>query len=245
MRERTSSGKNFVLQTCALPRKVRRMNRIEAEENLRVIRSLMEKATIYRAISAPTALVGGLASVIAGGIILVQRQMAFARGGAAFSERWFLMGWGTVLLLTALANTWFLWRDARRRGERFVSSGMRHALLAMVPALGCGAGLSLFFTRYGSGFALPPTWMLCYALALLATRGFAPGSIQRLGWAFLVAGFVALFVMTRSSVPLQDDAGWRSFPSVANLLMAATFGLFHLIYAAFTWPRGGGKAGAN
>ena len=34
-----------------------------AEEHLRAIRLLMERATIYRAISAPTALVGGLLSV--------------------------------------------------------------------------------------------------------------------------------------------------------------------------------------
>ena len=31
----------------------------EAEEHLRVIRTLMERATVYRAISAPTAFFGG------------------------------------------------------------------------------------------------------------------------------------------------------------------------------------------
>ena len=35
----------------------------EAREQLRVIRSLMERATIYRSISAPTALIGGLLSL--------------------------------------------------------------------------------------------------------------------------------------------------------------------------------------
>ncbi len=35
----------------------------EAEEHLRVIRSLMERGTIYRAISAPVALAGGLCSI--------------------------------------------------------------------------------------------------------------------------------------------------------------------------------------
>ena len=34
--------------------------RAKAEHDLRVIRSLMERATVYRAISAPTALLGGL-----------------------------------------------------------------------------------------------------------------------------------------------------------------------------------------
>ena len=39
--------------------------RPKAEEDLRVIRSLMERATVYRAISAPTALVAGLLSIFA------------------------------------------------------------------------------------------------------------------------------------------------------------------------------------
>ena len=34
-----------------------------AEEDLRVIRTLMERAATYRAISAPTALVGGILSI--------------------------------------------------------------------------------------------------------------------------------------------------------------------------------------
>ena len=38
-------------------------DRFRAEEDLRVIRTLMERATVYRAISAPTALVGGVLSI--------------------------------------------------------------------------------------------------------------------------------------------------------------------------------------
>ena len=211
------------------------MNRTEAEDHLRVIRSLMEKATIYRALSAPTALVGGLASVVVGGLLFARWRLF---PGTVSGRAWFLVGWGAVLLVTALANTFFLWRDARRRGDPFISNGMRHALLAMAPAISCGALLSIFFIRWDCQLALPPIWMLCYGVALLATRGFAPCSIQRLGWAFLIAGFVAL--LGRS----EGRAEWTGGQTAANLEMVATFGLFHLIYAACTWPRGG-TAGAN
>lgn len=212
------------------------MNRTEAEEHLRVIRSLMEKATVYRAISAPTALVGGLASVVMGGLLFAGwRQFP----GSMRARAYFLAGWAAVLLVTAMANTWFLWRDARSRGDSFISNGMRHALLAMAPAILCGAGLSGFLIGWRLELLLPPIWMLCYGLALLATRGFAPGSIQRLGWAFLVAGFVALFLLT------QGGGEWAEGPNAPNLMMVATFGLLHLIYAACIWSRGGGKVNAN
>ena len=43
--------------------------RSKAEEDLRVIRSLMERATVYRAISAPAALVAGFLSIFAAAAI--------------------------------------------------------------------------------------------------------------------------------------------------------------------------------
>ena len=43
--------------------------RSKAEEDLRVIRSLMERATVYRAISSPAALVAGFLSIFAAGAI--------------------------------------------------------------------------------------------------------------------------------------------------------------------------------
>lgn len=220
------------------------MNRTEAEEHLRVIRSLMEKATIYRAISAPTALVGGLASLLFGGWLFFRwRPLPAGREEEMFV--WlFLVGWAAVLVITGLANTWFLWRDAQHRGERFISSGMRHALLAMLPPMLCGAGLSIFFVWENHPFWLPPTWMLCYALALLATRSFGPRSIQWLGWTFFLSGFFAIFVLTGLAHQAWWGDGGTHLPTAANLFMVATFGVVHVIYAACTWPRGATGRGA-
>ena len=73
--------------------------RSEAEEHLRVIRSLMEKATIYRAISAPTALLGG---------VLSNRRSNFI--GA-------LGGIGSSLLIPPITkSTFFLALDCGARG---------------------------------------------------------------------------------------------------------------------------------
>jgi len=48
--------------------------RSKAEQDLRVIRSLMERATVYRAISAPAALVAGFLSVFAAAAIYLNDQ---------------------------------------------------------------------------------------------------------------------------------------------------------------------------
>ena len=60
--------------------------RTRAEEHLRVIRSLMERATIYRAISAPTALVGGLLGGRDRRGDLVRRSFPFRRGIAGSTD---------------------------------------------------------------------------------------------------------------------------------------------------------------
>ncbi len=202
----------------------------EAEEHLRVIRSLMEKATIYRAISAPTALVAG---ILASAGAAVLRGIYHPAGSDTEFATAFLLTWGAVLLLTMLANTFFLWRGSKLRGERFLSSGMKLALGAMLPGMLNGLFFTLAFYKGSNGCWLPPIWMLCYAVALLATKHFAPRSIMILGWAFLIAGMVSFYFLFFWSCSF----GVSYFLSGSNAMMGLTFGLFHLIYAACTWPR--------
>ena len=224
---------NFVLQSDALPRKVKPMNRTEAEEHLRVIRSLMEKATIYRAISAPTALVGGMLAVIVG-FAFVWPLRVLAKSPAAF-----FIAWLAVLAVTAAANAFFIRRDARRRGDAFISPGMKMALTALAPshitagfvtALAAWAVLHFYIL-------LPGFWCVLYGLGLLAMSHFAPRSIVRLGWSFLIAGLIVTGIVFEGFGSILPEG--VSLVQISNAVMALTFGIFHLIYAACTWPRAG------
>ncbi len=192
-----------------------------AEDHLRVIRSLMERATIYRAISAPTALVGGLLSIAAAGA-----SFLWDRGTS--SGEVFLAVWLGILALTAAANTLFIWLGAKNRNEPFFSSGMKLAMNAILPSVISAFLFTLVFWREGADFTLPVVWMVFYGLALLATGNFAPRSIAILGWAFLITGLLALCWVNQITAHYSSD-----------VLMALTFGLFHLVYAACTWPRKG------
>ena len=201
--------------------------RSDAEEHLRIIRSLMEKATIYRAISAPGALVGGVLAVgLAGGCWWFNRSQAGV-------HPLFVLPWLLLLAVTAAVNACLLWKDARRRGELFVSSGMKVALRAMIPGLIAGG----FCTLIAADNAAPLTatlWVLCYGVSLLAASHFAPKSIQWLGRAFFVTGALLLLATTL----VLDQWRGRNQLAVAHLIMGLTFGVFHLVYAALVWPRG-------
>ena len=83
-----------------------------ASSQLRVIRSLMERATIYRSLSAPTALVGGLLSL--GGFAMA--YYAKHHRDHPLTPVEFLIVWLVILALTSLANVIFLSRGAAARG---------------------------------------------------------------------------------------------------------------------------------
>lgn len=184
----------------------------DAAGQLQTIRLLMERATVYRAISLPAALLGGL-------LALPAAWLASSGGGSRF-----LLVWFTALGVTGSFNAWQLARQAKRENRPFLSSGLRLALRALAPPLLAGGIVGGQFALQGHELPCAATWVLCYGLALLASREFAPRSIVNLGSAFFVAGLLAFLL--RASISSIGPV------SPANVLMAATFGLLHLVYAA-------------
>lgn len=196
-----------------------------AEENLRTIRSLMERATIYRAISAGPALLGGILSLVVG--------MWLIKRAEPVSDRFFTGIWLAVLAVVGAFNTWVLYREAKRRGGSFPSASSLQGIRTLAPPmLACGAiGLVLCWV---SGDLVRGTllWVLGYGLGLTATASFAPRSVRALGLAFIAAG-VGWFVWAELRPTKPEEI------REAARVMAATFGGFHLVYAARTgwWKR--------
>jgi hypothetical protein len=122
--------------------------RASAQENLRVIRQLMERATVYRAVAAPTALVAGILSLLAAGSVYFNNEVRLVLGRTV-RPREFAVLWIVVLILAAVANAFFLWREAQRDGRPFFSSGMKLALRAIAPNLLIPAAFTLWFFETG------------------------------------------------------------------------------------------------
>ncbi len=201
-----------------------------AEEDLRVIRCLMERATIYRALSAPTALVGGLlATALTAGIWWREHRWALRAPEVMrhVSTRQFASLWLVALALVLAANTFFVWRETARSGRPFFSSSLNLATRAILPCLVLPTALTLwfFFDGYDADneMLLVRAWIGFYGLALIATQHFAPRSLVVLGLSFLLAS--ALMTIFTRQLDLYPT------PLAPNLAMGATFGLFHLIYA--------------
>jgi hypothetical protein len=193
-----------------------------AQENLRVIRGLMERATVYRTISVPVALVGGALAIA----VTLMLRWLLKNDSMAVTPVLFLSLWFGALLIVAVLNTWLIYRGAKLRNEPFISSGMRVALTAFAPACVAGGIAGTAFAWFENDLLLCSVlWLIFYGLALMATGNFSPQSIGRLGLGFLAFGLIAL-IMTMLRRPNSiNDAN-----VLAATLMGAGFGVLHLAY---------------
>lgn len=192
-----------------------------ALEHLRIIRTLMERAHIYRAVSAPAALFGGILALTIS-IVGFYHQEDSNSGGK------FLAAWLILLALSTVSNLFLLVRESKEQAQPFITDGLRMALRAVIPPLTVGGVLGICLITFRSEIVLAAlVWILCYGLALLSTASFAPKSVIRLGCGFLIGGIglTVLWFFSKGSI-----AGMGSI-SLASLFLGLTFGLFHVIYS--------------
>lgn len=188
----------------------------EAAEQLRVIRSVMERATIFRALSGETALIGGAAALAAAWLSEGEHSWYWAR--------WWLAG----LLGVIAFNVFQIYRVKVAHDRPFWSSGLRIALRGALPSLIAGGFLGLIFVRSDQDRPAACMWILHYGLALLAIREFAPKSMVWLGWAFVIFGVSSLAGVSG----VVDHFTFMMRNLNGSHLMAIAFGGFHLIYGA-------------
>ena len=197
----------------------------KALEHLKVIRELMEKATVYRAVSVPTAIIGGLLALIA--------SVSFYLRNEQFDTTMTVTIWLGIALVVNVIHHGLIWKTAQKKGEPYLSSGLRMAQKALLPPMFVGGLLSLVLA-YGQQADLVATtlvWITFYGLALMATSGFSPRSLRVLGLAFTLVGSLLLAAHWAGAV--QADASITP-QRAAAVLMGMTFGLFHLVYAGYT-----------
>lgn len=193
------------------------MNDAEAAQQLQTIRTLMERAALYRRALGPVLTMAGLLGL--GGAALGWSLPVLTREG--FLRLWF------VIAGVAIAGSFILVRkQALRAQEPFWTPPTRRVVAAMLPPATAGIAVSIaLIGLHPEGrilaLALPPAWLVCYGLALHAAGFFTLRGVRQLGWAFVLAGCA---LAGAALTPGYDPS-----LSHAHLLMGSTFGLGHLI----------------
>ena len=219
----------------------------QAEENLRVIRTLMERAALYRRRLGPIMLVPGVVGKSLGvGGFLAGMDLPFT----------FVCSWLGAAVVTIVACLLVSRFQAKESGEPLFSPSARRVLSAMTPGLSAGLLLTLPWLGmlrgmpamggFGNGTfilsVLILIWMAFYGTALHGAGLFATRGVRMLGLCFILAAAITLFYLLHLSFngappfslgPVHPGSQLRSGTVDLNLIMAGIFGGFHLISAAY------------
>jgi hypothetical protein len=197
-----------------------------ASEHLQVIRTLMERAAVYRRALAPTTLVtGGIgaAAALIGWFMRIE------------SPRGFGLFWIAVSVVAVCGAFWAVRSQALKDQEPFWSPPMRRVTQALLPPLVAGLVAALLVVLPEGApparvWWLPPIWMVLYGCALHAAGFFMARGIKLFGWGFMVLGCACAV-----AVSLRLDADGLPALRNAHWLMGATFGGLHLAYGAYLY----------
>ncbi len=184
-----------------------------AMDNLAFIRSTMENAGAFTAVS-------GWGMVIVGVMAITASLIAAAQPSPA---RW-LDVWLALAAAGIVVQLWAMLAKARASGVPLLSGPGRKFVLAVSPPLLAGAVLTVVLDHAGMAAVLPGLWLLLYGAAVAAGGAFSVEIVPVMGLCFLAAGALALFT------PLA----WNDW------ILGIAFGGFHIAFGIPIAKRYGG-----
>ena len=190
-----------------------------AERNLNTIRTLMERASVYRRALAPVAITVGLLGLAAAGL---------AAGMCWTGEGRFAGYWLAVAVVVLSAVLLLVRRQALRDKEKIMSPPMHRVVQALAPMLLAGLGLGVLEVlarEHRDSIRLIALWMVLHGGALHAAGFFMQRGLRWLGLIFVFLGIFCLCLHELGFVPaLKENAHW---------LMGWAFGVNHLVYGLY------------
>jgi hypothetical protein len=193
----------------------------QAAENLQVIRTLMERAALYRRTLAPIMLyVGAVGS-------------AAALGGIALgidAVRPFCGYWMAAAALAIAGALVIARQQAIQDGEPFWSPPALRVTQAIVPPLAAGGLFSLALMAFAPSDLRWPFVLanaLFYACAAHAAGFFMPRGMKLFAWLIIAWAAGLLFI--------RPGLGPAMGAFLDHALMGALFGLAHLAYGGYLY----------
>ena len=185
----------------------------QAMDNLRFIRSTMESAGSFTAVPGKGGVVMGATALVA----------AFVAHFSATPRQWLAI-WMSEAVLALTIGLIFSWRKANRSSTGLLTRPFRRFVLALAPSVFAGALLTFSLYHEGVRNLIPAMWLLLYGAGITSGGAFSVRVIPVMGLSFLLLG----------SIAMMTPVFW------ADVLLAAGFGGFHILFGAVIARRYGG-----
>ena len=182
-------------------------------DNLRFIRSTMERAGSFTAVPGKGGMAMGCIALIAAAI--AHTQPAF---------RMWLLVWIAAAVAASLIGVVTMNRKAASAGTPLTNSHGRKFIVSFVPAIVAGLLITVVLAPQENRAHIAGIWLLLYGTGVLGGGAHSIRIVQLLGACFLVLGACALF----------------SPGTAANLWLAAGFGVLQIVFGYRIVRRYGG-----
>ena len=184
-----------------------------AEEDLRYIRTAIERAGAFTSISGWGQVAVGLTALAAAAIAPVDCTL----------DRWVALWLGEALVAAAI-SVWSAAIKAQRLGVPLFGAPAQRFTLAFATPAAAGVVLTAALVRAHAYPLLAGTWLLTYGAAVAGGGAFSVRIVPAMGACFMALGAIAAIA------PAHD----------ANVWLALGFGVLHVVFGVWIARRHGG-----
>lgn len=184
-----------------------------AIDNLAFIRETMERSTSFTAVPGYGGMLMGVTAIVT----------AYIANGQDYLRNWLIV-WVTEAFLAASIGLLAIWQKSKIGGQSLLSAPARKFALNFAPPIVVGVALTFGLWRFEHYGVMAAMWMLCYGAAVISGGAYSVKAVPVMGWCFIVLGAVTL------TLP-------RGY---GDEMMAASFGLLHIIFGAVIARKYGG-----
>jgi hypothetical protein len=183
----------------------------QAAENLRFIRTTMERAARFTAVP-------GWGGALMGTSALVTAALSADAHGTV---RWVLLWIGDAAVAAAIGILAMAFKVRRAAPSTTAVAGRFAA--ALVPALGAGAVLTPVFVADGRIDRLPATWLLLYGAAVASAGAYSVRVVPLMGGCLMLLGAAAALAPPAWGTAFMA-AGFGGVQIVFGLIIARRYG---------------------
>jgi hypothetical protein len=152
-----------------------------AAENLRFIRSAMERSSTFTAIPGAGGAAMGVVALAAA--VIASRQPD--------GDRW-LATWLAAAAVAATIGLAAMARKARRAGLAMTGASARRFALGMAAPFVAGAAITYALWAAGNFTVMAPAWLLLYGAGVLTGGMFSVAVVRAVGVCFMAAGLASI-----------------------------------------------------